>query len=94
MSQWLQSGLRRDLCVLIASLEDPTDQECKAALESHYEKRLSQRRVFDALDALVDSGHARAIADGLHDRYELTDAGRAALDAHYEWLTEHVAAND
>ncbi|MFB6101959.1 MAG: PadR family transcriptional regulator [Haloplanus sp.] len=86
MSKWLRSGLRRDICVVVASEGAPTAQECKAALESQYGDRIEPSTFYGALDTLVDRGHLTKTADGIHDRYELTDAGERGLRAHYAWV--------
>ncbi len=94
MARWLASGLRRDCCIALAGADAPTGQELKAALESHYGDRLSPRRFRGAVDELVDRGFVEERTDGLHDRYELTDAGRDALTAHATWLQTRLAAMD
>ncbi|MFB6108261.1 MAG: PadR family transcriptional regulator [Haloplanus sp.] len=86
--KWLRSGLRRDLCVVVAAADDPTAQECKAALESQYDDRIDPSTFYGALDRLVDGGHLDERVDGIHDRYELTAAGERALRAHYEWVSD------
>lgn len=94
MSRYLSSGLRRDVCAVLASLDDPTGQECKSALEAHYDDRIAPKRFYSALDALVEAGHVRKRSDGIHDRYALTDAGERALREHCEWLTECVGGGE
>jgi DNA-binding PadR family transcriptional regulator len=94
MNRWLQSGLRRDLCVVVRALEEPTGQQAKAALEAHYDDRLEPRTVHGALDELETAGYLTRRTDGLHDRYALTDAGEAALLEHYEWLQESIETSD
>jgi DNA-binding PadR family transcriptional regulator len=88
MAKYLRSGLRRDVCAVVHSLEDPTGQECKAELESHYDERIEPKRFYGALDALVEAGHLREETEGIHDRYELTAGGETALSEHCEWLSE------
>jgi len=90
MSRWLSSGLRRDCCVALAGAEAPTGQELKAAVEAHYDDRIEPRRFRGAVEALVDRGYVAERTDGIHDRYELTDAGRRTLADHVAWLTEQV----
>jgi DNA-binding PadR family transcriptional regulator len=86
--KWLRSGLRRDVCVVVAAAgDDPTAQECKAALEDRYGDRVEPKTFYGALDALVDAGHLRERTDGIHDRYALTEAGERALRAQVEWMT-------
>jgi DNA-binding PadR family transcriptional regulator len=93
MSRWLQSGLRRDICVLLAS-EPRRAQRLKTALEAHYDDRLDPEHFRGALDALERTGHVTSRTEGLADVYDLTDAGRALLDDHYAWLSEHVTSGD
>ena len=90
MAEWLRSGLRRDVCAVLYDLGEATGQECKTALEAHYDRRLSPETFYGALDTLVETGHAEERVDGIHDRYALTDAGERALLAHHEWLADCV----
>lgn len=90
MSRWLTSGLRRDVCVVVHALDEPTGQQAKAALEEHYGERVPPDRFYGATDALVDAGHLEERAEGIHDRYALTAAGERALRAHAEWLCGQV----
>ncbi len=90
MARWLSSGLRRDLCVVICALVEPTEQECKAELEAHYGEHVPPERVYGALDRLVEAGHVERREAGIHDRHELTPAGRRALVEHCEWLSTAV----
>jgi DNA-binding PadR family transcriptional regulator len=94
--RWLQSGLRRDICVIVAGLDDPTGQQAKAALERHYDDRVRPKTFHGALEALVDSGFLSRTQDGLADRYALTDAGRRRLLDHHAWVesTLHGDAGD
>jgi DNA-binding PadR family transcriptional regulator len=86
MAKWLRSGLRRDVCVVVASEGTPTAQECKAALESHYGDRIDPKTFYGALEALTDRGHLTRRAEGIDDRYELTEGGERALADHRAWL--------
>jgi len=94
MARWLASGLRRDCCIALAGADEPTGQELKAALESHYGDRISPRRFRGAVEELVDRGFVAERTDGLHDRYELSDAGQTALTAHANWLQTQLGASD
>ncbi len=38
MTKWLQSGLRRDICIVVADLGNPTGHDVKRAIEAHYEE--------------------------------------------------------
>ncbi|AZH26816.1 PadR family transcriptional regulator [Haloplanus aerogenes] len=86
--KWLRSGLRRDICVVVAGADEPTAQECKAALESRYDDRIEPKTFYGALDALTDAGYLDQWADGLHDRYRLTDAGKRTLREQYAWMRD------
>ena len=88
--KWLPSGLRRDICVVVASEDEPTAQECKAAVETRYDDRVDPKTFYGALDALTDAGHLEKTVDGLHDRFELTAAGERALRDHYAWVRERL----
>jgi DNA-binding PadR family transcriptional regulator len=94
--KWLRSGLRRDICVVVAGAgtDTPTAQECKAALESRYDDRVDPKAFYGALDALADAGHVEKTVDGLHDRYGLTEAGERALRDHYAWVEAALAEAD
>lgn len=94
VSRWLASGLRRDVCVVVHALGEPTGQQAKARLEEHYGDRVAPDRFYGAVDALVDAGHLEERVDGIHDRYALTASGERALRAHREWLCERVAMSE
>jgi len=88
--RWLNSGLRRDVCVLLAE-ESYRQQQLKVALEDHYDERVDADRFRSALERLVDAGFVEREVDGIHDVYALTGPGRERLEAHYEWMAEKVA---
>jgi DNA-binding PadR family transcriptional regulator len=92
--RWLQSGLRRDICVIVADLDDPTGQQTKAALERHYDDRVRPKTFHGALDALVDSDFLSRTREGLADRYRLTDAGRRRLLDHHAWVASSIEGLD
>ncbi|WP_372909880.1 PadR family transcriptional regulator [Salinigranum sp.] len=91
--RWLQSGLRRDICVIVAGLDDPTGQQAKAALERHYDDRIRPKTFHGALEALVTDGFLSRRQDGLADRYALTDAGEQHLRAHHEWVGANLPSD-
>jgi len=91
VTKWLQSGLRRDVCILLADGDERHGQALKAAIADHYDERIDPARFYGALDALVDTGHLDVHEDGLHDAYALTDAGRSMVEGHFRWMREHVA---
>lgn len=90
MTRWLQSGRRRDVCVFLAAEGDITGQQLKTRLERHYDTRIEPRSFYGALSALVDAGFVEKRADGIADRYALTDAGDRRLRDHYDWMTEQL----
>jgi len=94
MSKWLQSGLRRDICVIVHALDDPTGQRLKRDLEARYEDHVRPKQFYGALDALVENGHLTREADGLADQFALTPAGERALEEHAAWLRERVPERD
>jgi len=92
MTRWLQSGTRRDLCVLIAGSENGElpAQKLKTKLERHYDTRIEPKRFYGSLDDLERKGFVQSHTEDLTDVYSLTDAGRARLDDHYEWLQSQL----
>lgn len=88
VTRWLHSGLRRDICAVVASLDDPTGQTCKTTLEARYDDHVTPKTFYGAVEALVESGHLASEVDGIHDCYRLTPAGERALRVHYAWLTD------
>ena len=91
MSQYHQSGTRRDLCVLLYDAGQLRGQTLKSELSSHYDRRIDPKQFYAVLDALVDSGHVEKREEGLHDVYALTDTGERALLEHVEWLRARAA---
>lgn len=63
-------------------------KEVKAALQDHYGERVDSKRFDGMLGKLVDTGHVERRTEGLHDVYALTDAGRTAVEGHFEWARE------
>jgi DNA-binding PadR family transcriptional regulator len=94
VTRWLQSGTRRDLCVLLYGAGELRAQQLKSRLESHYEGRVEPRQYYGALDRLVSTGHVETRTEGIHDVYSLTDAGERALREHYAWFTDRVEKED
>lgn len=87
--EWLTSGMRRDLCVLLYG-EERRAQQLKSALEAHYDRRVKPDRFYGALEALESTGHVEKRVSGLEDVYSLTDGGLTGVEAQYEWLQDHV----
>lgn len=90
MSKWLQSGLRRDVCVVVASEGNPTKQSVKRAIERKNDDRIRPKRFNSAVEKLDSAGLLDREPDGVHDRLRLTDGGRERLEEHYEWLRERL----
>lgn len=93
MSEWLSSGLRRDVCVRLYG-DECRRQRLKSDLESRYGRRLDPRRFGEALSALVDAGHVEVHTEGLADVYALTGAGERGVETQYAWLRERVDPED
>lgn len=93
MGQYHPSGTRRDVCAILYDAGELRGQQLKAALSSHYDRRVDPRQFYGVLDALVDSGHVEEREEGLHDVYALTERGEGALLDHYEWLASLVAGD-
>lgn len=92
MTRWLQSGTRRDICVLIAGSEDGElpAQKLKTRLERHYDTRIEPKQFYGALEDLERKGFVDSHTEGLTDVYALTDGGQRRLQAHYEWLNDQL----
>ena len=89
MTGFLQSGQRRDICVLLAG--DPMQaQALKTRLSEHYDERIDPDAFYRALDALERSGFVETRTEGIHDVYTLTDAGRDRLATHLDWVRDNV----
>lgn len=92
MARWLQSGTRRDVCVLLAGADggELPAQKLKTRLERHYDDRIEPKQFYGALDALERTGFVESRTEELSDVYSLTDAGETRLREHYEWLRENL----
>ncbi|PSP38103.1 multidrug DMT transporter permease [Halobacteriales archaeon QH_2_66_30] len=89
MTRFLQSGRRRDICVLLAA-EPRQAQALKSRLESHYDTRIDPKSFYGALDALEDAGFVETRTEGIHDVYALSESGRRRLHDHLQWMLDHV----
>ncbi|MFQ3320048.1 MAG: DNA-binding PadR family transcriptional regulator [Natronomonas sp.] len=87
--EWLTSGLRRDICILLYD-EERRAQQLKSALEARYDRRLKPDRFYGALDTLESKGYVEKHVEGLEDVYSLTDGGRTGVEKQFEWLQERV----
>ncbi len=94
MSKWLESGLRRDVCVVVAGEGDPTQQSVKRAVERKNDDRIEPKRFNGAVQKLESAGIVEREQDGLHDRLLLTDAGERRLKEHHEWVAEYLGDDD
>ena len=96
MTKWLQSGRRRDICVLLSAAEDGDlrGQRLKSRLESHYDERIEPKSFYGSLSALEDAGFVEKRTEGLYDVYSLTDAGRRRVREHYEWMRDCLEGDD
>lgn len=88
MPRWLQSGVRRDVCVVLYGADELREKELKRRLQEHYDEQFEPRRFRRIIGKLVDAGHVDRRADGIHDVYALTETGARALEAHVEWARE------
>jgi DNA-binding PadR family transcriptional regulator len=91
MSQWLQSGRRRDICTLLYDAGTVRGQQLKADLEATYDTRIDPSAFYGSLDALVDRGLVARRTDGIHDVYRLTEAGIDGVESHKAWLSDRLA---
>lgn len=87
--EWLTSGLRRDVCVLLYD-EETRAQALKSALESRYDRRVKPDRFYGALNALESKGFVEKRVEGLEDVYSLTDEGRSRVETQFEWMRERI----
>ncbi|GCF12343.1 hypothetical protein Harman_02780 [Haloarcula mannanilytica] len=93
MAKWLQSGRRRDMCVLLAAAEDGelSGQRLKTRLERRYDTRIEPQSFYGALDALESAGFVVHREDGIADKYSLTEAGEQRLRNQFEWMREALS---
>ncbi|MFC7080446.1 PadR family transcriptional regulator [Halorussus caseinilyticus] len=90
MTKWLQSGRRRDLCVLLYDAETLRGQSLKTRLEDHYNTHIDSKSFYAALRSLEEKGFVEKRTDGIHEAYALTDAGERRVEDHFEWMREKV----
>ncbi|WP_435345582.1 PadR family transcriptional regulator [Haloarchaeobius sp. HRN-SO-5] len=91
MTKFIQSGRRRDICILLYDAGELTAQKLKTRLERHYDERIEPKSFYGALDALESAGFVETHTEGLYDVYSLTDAGRARLREHVDWVVEQTS---
>lgn len=90
MAGWLESGRRRDLCVILAGEGPLQAQALKTRLEDRYGSRIDPQTYYAMLEALVDRGVLETQTEGIHDVYELSDAGQRRLREQYEWIGDNL----
>lgn len=91
--EWLTSGMRRDICVLLYGEEYRT-QTLKTELQRRYDRRIRPKQFEGAVNALVDDGYLTREVDGIADVVRLTGRGERGVEAQYEWLRERVEASN
>ena len=90
MTRWLQSGRRRDICVLLYEAEALRGQSLKTRLEDHYDTYIDSKSFYGALDSLIQQGFVEKRTEEIHDAYALTEAGEERVEEHFEWMREKV----
>jgi DNA-binding PadR family transcriptional regulator len=93
VTKWLQSGRRRDVCIILAGEDGLNGQTLKTRLERRYDERIDPKSFYGALSAMVDSGFLEKETEGIADEYSLTDAGEARLREQFEWMCEQLDAD-
>ena len=89
MSEWLASGMRRDICILLYG-EDYRAQKLKSALQDRYDRRIRPEQFRSALRALEEAGYVEKRVEGLADVFALTEAGERGVERQYAWLREVI----
>ena len=90
MTQWLQSGRRRDICALLYDAGTLRGQRLKSELDAAYDTRIDPTAFYGSLDALIDRGLVAKERDGIHDVYGLTEAGVDGVESYHAWLSARV----
>lgn len=93
MAQWLASGRRRDICVLLYGTDGQTAQQLKRGLEEYYETYLNPDQFHGSLNALHKQGYIKRTSDGVNEQFQLTDEGAEAVVSHYRWLATEIDAD-
>ena len=91
--EWLTSGLRRDICVLLYG-EGRRAQTLKSAVESRYDRRVKPDRFYGAVEALESNGFVEKHVEGLEDVYSLSEAGEKTVERQFEWMREQIEGPD
>ncbi|WP_137286739.1 helix-turn-helix transcriptional regulator [Halorussus salinisoli] len=90
MTRWLQSGRRRDVCVLLYDADALRGQSLKTRLEDHYDTHIDSKSFYGALESLIQQGFVEKRTEGIHEAYALTDAGEKRVEDHFEWMRGKV----
>ncbi|WP_114578976.1 PadR family transcriptional regulator [Saliphagus sp. LR7] len=90
MAKWLQSGRRRDICIVLAAEGELPGQRVKSELESRYDEHIEPKAFYGSLSALVDTGFVEERTEGIQDLYALTEAGERRLREQFEWMSGAV----
>ncbi|WP_255171660.1 PadR family transcriptional regulator [Natrononativus amylolyticus] len=86
------TGFQRDLMFVIAGMESPNGQEIKKELEVSQGREILHGRLYANLDTLVEDEYVeKGELDGRTNRYTITDKGKEAIAARYDWQTEYVS---
>ncbi|GAB3036272.1 PadR family transcriptional regulator [Natronobiforma cellulositropha] len=77
---------------VIAGMDSPNGQEIKQELETSQSREILHGRLYANLDTLVDEGLvSKGELDGRTNRYSITERGKEAIAARYDWQSEYVS---
>lgn len=80
------TGFQRDICYIIAGLDDPNGREIQEDLDDYYEQAINPGRLYPNLDSLATMGLIeKAEKNGRSNEYRLTSRGRRDVVARLEW---------
>jgi len=89
------SGFRRDLLIVICGLDTPKGLEIKTELEQYYDDTIHHGRLYPNLDTLTEQGLVEKTAvDNRSNGYNLTDLGKAHIQARRKWETDRTSSPD
>ncbi|MDS0474828.1 PadR family transcriptional regulator [Natrinema sp. 1APR25-10V2] len=85
------TGFQRDLLYVIAGAEQPSGQDVKDEIESHYSSDINHGRLYPNLDTVVNK---ELVEKGQLDRrtnyYDITDDGLEQLEERREWESQYI----
>lgn len=85
------TAFQRDVLYVLAGLDEPYGLEIKSELEGYYEGGINHGRLYPNLDDLVDRGLVeKGEIDRRTNSYELTEAGRAAVERRRDWEDSYL----